>query len=122
MSTTDPREREEIDHEAEAIRLLEANPVGLCDGGEWGTAVATEALVHATLALVAIQREANEQARLANRIALARPVKLPGGGEVRHDIYKVEYGEIGDVVSVELDQEIAKALRIVPAPPLTNGS
>ncbi|MBL3699266.1 hypothetical protein [Leucobacter luti] len=62
-----------------------------------------EAQVHATLALV-------EQQRIANLIALAQPVQLPGGGEARYDIYEVEYGNVGDVMSCALRPEVREAL------------
>ena len=41
-----------IDHAAEAVRLLEENPVDRAADGAWGISIATEAQVHATLALV----------------------------------------------------------------------
>lgn len=68
MSTTDPLSREEIDHEAEAKRLLEETAPFQDQHLE---VAMSSAQVHATLALVAVQREANEQQRIGNLIAVA---------------------------------------------------
>lgn len=67
-----------IDHAAEARSTLVA--IGYPDSNEGCLAVAQ---VHATLALVEAQREANEQTRIANIIALSVPQGIPGqDGEV----------------------------------------
>ena len=57
------------DHKAEAVTPLYAGRVGNAADGAWATAIATEALVHATL-------YAAEQQRIANVIALGKATHL----------------------------------------------
>lgn len=68
MSANDPREREEIDHEAEADKCIAY--ARATESSVEAQLSMIQAGVHATLALVAAQREANEQLRIANLIAL----------------------------------------------------
>lgn len=65
------------------------------------------AQVHATLALVQAQEDANEQARIANLIAL---VSLEGESAIPVARALVEADEVGNFVSYRPD--IAAALRI----------
>lgn len=85
-----------INHAAEALDELEAVQLHF-DEGMNGTARATVALTHATLALV-------EQQRIANLIALREPLDLPNGGTVWNlAIYS-------DVTPGALDPDISAAL------------
>lgn len=88
-----------FDHAAEARELLQSNAVALAADGAWGTAIAAEAQVHATLALV-------EQQRIANIIALASLRIAPDGAPpLRHLVIEPK-----DEYSVQPVAEIREAL------------
>lgn len=91
---------ERIDHEAEAERLLRdsehLDPQDGAVSAAMFAAMFAAAQVHATLALVAEQREANRQARIANLIAYAAHRMehrnlMPEGGVLDEYIAKVDY-------------------------------
>lgn len=118
MSTTDPRGREEIDHEAEALARLRDSAKRSKDGFQHLALVeATAAQASAVLALVAVQREANEQARVASIIALAfSEVRSTTTGLPEEPVEAVQqaWNALVDVPAppYRLRPEIAKALGI----------
>lgn len=97
---------ERIDHVAEARQHIEWAHEQQSEEGKFEFTVRDNALIaqaEATLAQV-------EQQRIANLIALAQPVELPGGEEVSYRLYESEYSDGGDITRYELRPEICEAL------------